>query len=320
MNKYIGHESQLYSIEEHILKGGRGDGMRLLQVNNGNGLMFTISVDRAGDISRLYYNGISLGFFAPCGYVSPKYYDDKGLGFLKSFTAGFFTTCGLCAVGSPCNDNGEDLPLHGTISNTPAEYVNYRIDNGKIYIKLVMKDARLFGNKLLLTREYECPLDKNEIILHDTVENIGFNDSPYMILYHINMGYPLLSEKSIISIDANSVRPRNSVAEKGLNSALEIETPQPEYEEQCFYYDMNNGFAKIYNTDLNFGLSINYNVSELPEFTEWKLMKSGEYVLGLEPGNCTPDGRDAVRKEGKLKTLKPGEKVEQTLIFKIENA
>ena len=53
MNQYIGHESQFFGVEEHRLVGGRGDGMRLLQVRNGKRLEFTVSADRAADISRL---------------------------------------------------------------------------------------------------------------------------------------------------------------------------------------------------------------------------------------------------------------------------
>lgn len=319
MKEYIGHSSQLYSVEEHRLIGGKGDGMRLLEVNNGKGLMFTVLLDRAGDISKMYYKGTNLVFVGPCGYVGPEYYDDKGLGFLKSMSAGLLTTCGLTAVGSPCTDDGEELPLHGTISNTPAENVSYWVDNDKINIILTVRDARLFGHKLLLTRKYECSLNKNEITLTDTIENIDFEDTPYMILYHMNMGYPLLSENSIITLDSNSVRPRNTEAAKEIDAALLMEKPQVGYAEQCFYYDMNTGFAKIFNPDLGFGLSINYNVNELPAFTEWKLMKSGEYVLGLEPGNVNPDGRDIVRKEGKLTILKPGEKATQTIVLRIEN-
>ena len=318
MKEYIGHTSQLYSIEEHRLVGGKGDGMRLLEVNNGKGLMFTISADRCGDISRMYFKGVNIAFFGPCGYVGPEYYDDKGLGFLKSMTGGFLTTCGLTAVGSPCVDNGEELPLHGTIANTPAENIMYEIKENSIYIKLVIRDASLFSHKLLLTREYECSLNKNEIILRDTVENIDFEETPYMILYHMNMGYPLLTEKSIVTINSKNITPRNEDAQKGLDSAVIMEKPQIGYIEQCFYHDMLSGFAKIYNPDLKFGVSINYNTDELPYFTEWKLMKSAEYVLGLEPGNCTPDGRDVMRKEGKLKFLKPGEKKAQTIIIKIE--
>ena len=39
------------------------------------------------------------------------------------------------------------------------------------------------------------------------------------------------------------------------------------------------------------------------------MMGYRDYVLGLEPGNCTPDGRDVMRREGKLKLLKPGERI-----------
>ena len=36
-----------------------------------------ISLDRCGDIVKLNLKGDNFGYFAPCGYVSPKYYDDK---------------------------------------------------------------------------------------------------------------------------------------------------------------------------------------------------------------------------------------------------
>ena len=48
---YYGHEFQLFGVEEVRLQGGKGDGMRLLQVRNGKGLEFTVSADRCADIS-----------------------------------------------------------------------------------------------------------------------------------------------------------------------------------------------------------------------------------------------------------------------------
>ena len=316
MNKYIGHQSQLYGVEEHKFCGGKGDGLRLLEVNNGRGLMFTVSADRCGDISRLYFNGKNLGYFSPCGYVSPQYYDNKGAGFLKSFTGGFFTTCGLTAVGSPCNDNGEELALHGNISNTPAENVSYWVDDS-IHIILTVRDASPFGHKLILTREYECPLDRDEIIIKDKVKNIGFDDTPYMILYHMNMGYPLLTENSVVTLNNKGVTPRNDRAKEGIDNALIMEKPQHGFEEQCYYFDMVEGVAKIYSPEIETSVTINYDINELPYFTEWKMMGEGEYVLGLEPGNCTPDGRDVMRKEGKLQFLKAGEEKSQTIVIKL---
>ena len=130
---YLGHPSQLCSVEEVRLQGGKGDGMRLLQIRNAAGMELTISADRCADISRLIFKGDNMGYFSPCGYVAPGYYDDRGDGFLKSFTAGFLTTCGLTAVGSPCVDEGETLPLHGTIGNTPCDRLWWTQDENNLY-------------------------------------------------------------------------------------------------------------------------------------------------------------------------------------------
>lgn len=320
MNKYVGHPNQIRGIEEHILKGGKGDGMHLLQVRNGKGLEFTISVDRCADISRITFCGNNYGFFSACGYVSPAYYDSIGAGFLKSFTAGFFTTCGLTAVGSPCNDDGEDLPLHGTISNTPAAMTG-AYDNGEnIVITATVRDASIFGRKLVLNRKYICSCTENTITVEDTVVNEGDSVTPIMLLYHCNMGYPLLSENAEVVIPANCLAPRNDHAAKHLETHLKMEKPQPNFEECCYYYDVKekHGTAKvgIYNKDINSGLVIAFDKNTLDKFVEWKMMGETDYVLGLEPGNCTPDGRDVLRKNHTLKFLNPSEIYNTKLTFK----
>ena len=190
---YCGHESQLFGVEEYRLTGGKGDGMRLLQVRNGKGLDFTVSADRCADISRLHFRGENCGFFSANGYVAPAYYDDKEAGWLKNFTAGFLTTCGLLAVGSPCTDEGVRLPLHGAVDNIPAERLLWDMDDEKIWVKAVMRHAQIFAEKLILTRTITCSKQTNEITITDEIENVGGEASPVMILYHMNMGYPMLS-------------------------------------------------------------------------------------------------------------------------------
>ena len=37
------------------------------------------------------------------------------------------------------------------------------------------------------------------------------------------------------------------------------------------------------------------------------MMGEYEYVLGIEPGNAYPDGRDVMREKGMLKFIAPGE-------------
>ena len=313
MNPYIGHESQLYGVEEHRLVGGKGDGIRLLQVKNGQGLEFTVSCDRGADISRLSWKGINMGYFALCGYVAPSFYDDKGTGFLKSFTAGFLTTCGLAAVGSPCTDMGEELPLHGSINNTPADRIWWESDDAEIRIHAVVRDETLFSHKLVLHRLIRCSLNDPEIVIEDTVENAGDQEYPAMLLYHMNMGYPLLSETAELKISSDRVIPRNEHAAEGLAEWNRIIPPQAGFEEQCYFHEFDpvdgEAFASLYNPQAGVGLKISFDPQNLPFFTEWKMMGVRDYVLGLEPGTCHPDGRDKMREQGKLTVLQPGEKV-----------
>ncbi len=308
MNQYIGNALQLYGVEEMRLLGGKADGMRILHVRNNRGLVFDVSLDRCGDISRLSLKGDNFGYFSPCGYVAPQYYDNKGAGFLKSFTAGFFTTCGLTAVGTPCTDQGEELPLHGTISNTPCENVAYGIENDAIFIRLMVRDAAMFSHQLVLEREYICPIEENVIYMTDTIRNIGVRETPLEVLYHCNMGYPLLSERAEVTVPSQKVEPRNEHAAEGLEECLVMEKPQSGYEEKCYYHTLSGKpTVSIYNPDISKGMEMTFDTQELGCFTQWKMMGEKEYVLGLEPGNCTPDGRDVMRAKGMLEKLKPGD-------------
>lgn len=316
-NPYIGHDSQLYGIEEHRLAGGKGDGMRLLMVNNGKGLELTVSLDRACDISRLKYRGINMSYFSPCGYVAPAYYESKGTDWLKSFTAGFLTTCGLQAVGSPCTDEGEVLPLHGSIANTPAEKSYWFEEEDALVIRAEVPDEVIFAGKLRLKREFRVSLKENEFTITDTIENTGDTTRPFEILYHMNMGYPLLDEDSVIDIPSVSVAPRDDHAAEDIENWMHMIKPRAGYVERCYYHKFENqGKASIFQPKLGQGLEISFDAKELDGFVEWKMMGVRDYVLGLECGNCYPDGRDVMRKTGMLKFLEPGE--QKTYVVKVK--
>lgn len=309
MNPYIGHDSQVYGIEEHRLVGGKGDGIRLLEVNNGKGLEMTISPDRNADISRLRFKGINMSYLSPCGYVAPAYYDNLGSNWLNSFTAGFLTTCGLQAVGSSCVDEGEVLPLHGSLANQPVEQIYWIEEDGWLKVRSLTVDETLFGRKLRLYREIAVSLEYNEFVITDTVGNTGDRVEPVEILYHMNMGYPLLDEDSIVNIPAASVAARDAHAEEDIANWMHMEKPAVGYQERCYYHKFadEKGYASIFQPKLNMGLEISFDTSELDGFVEWKMMGVRDYVLGLECGNCYPDGRDVMRKTGMLKFLQPGE-------------
>lgn len=312
MNPYIGHDSQIYGVEEHRLVGGKGDGMRLYEVNNGKGLELTISPDRSGDITRLRFKGMNMSYMSPCGYVAPAYYDSIGSNWLNSFTAGYLTTCGLQAVGSPCIDGGEELPLHGSIANTPSEHAYWTGEEGRLIVHTITKDETIFGRKLRLEREIIVSTEKNEFEIHDTIKNTGDRVEPMEILYHMNMGYPLLDEDSIVTIPAAEVAARDAHAAEDIENWMHMQKPTAGYQERCYYHKFadEKGEASIYQPKLGVGLKITFDAKELDGFTEWKMMGVRDYVLGLECGNCYPDGRAAMRESGMLKFLQPGEEKE----------
>ena len=57
---YLGHESQLYGVEEHRLVGGKGDGQRLYEVHNGCPSTCSSEIDDPLYLRRLS-QGVSRG-------------------------------------------------------------------------------------------------------------------------------------------------------------------------------------------------------------------------------------------------------------------
>ena len=311
MNPYIGHRNQVSGVEEFRLVGGKGDGMRLYEVCNGLGIELTVTPDRNGDITRLRYKGIQMNYMSPCGYVSPAYYDSLGTNWLKSFTAGFLTTCGLDGVGTPCVDNGEEIPLHGQIANQPCSHAYFEENDKEIIIHTCTNDEMIFGRKFVLNRRITVSKEINYFDIVDTIENTGDQSSPFEILYHMNMGYPLLDENSVVNIPSTAVKPRDEHAEADIDNWMKMGKPQAGYQERCYYHEFKQKDVEvtIYQPKLGYGLSIQFDSNQLDGFVEWKMMGIRDYVLGLECGNCYPDGRDVMRKKGMLKFLNPGQSI-----------
>ena len=143
-----------------------------------------------------------------------------------------------------------------------------------------------------------------------TIENTGDTTQPVEILYHMNMGYPLLDEDSIVEIPSDNVTARDAHAEEDIANWMHMIRPEAGYVERCYYHTFEKeGKASIYQPKIGKGLTISFDPKQLDCFVEWKMMGVRDYVLGLECGNCYPDGRDVMRKTGRLKFLEAGEKV-----------
>jgi hypothetical protein len=313
---YTGNLSQLGGSRHYILEEGWGRGMRAVDISTGSGLQYTVLPDRGLDISLASFRGTNLVYLTPNGETHPSYYEPQGIGWLHTFSGGLLTTCGLTHFGSPCNHNGEELGLHGRYSTIPvkrfSDLSGWEDDVYHIKISGTAEEGSLFGRKIRLEREICSQLGQNYIKIRDKVTNFGNSESPYTILYHMNLGYPLLSEDSELLIDPLETKPRDSAAVPGLNDFRIFVKPQPNYSEQVFFHTMkadSAGFAAaiLRNKSAGIEAEIKFKADSLPFLTQWKMMGYGEYVLGIEPGNIPCKARNLLDQENMLPVLQPGE-------------
>lgn len=314
---YMGDISQVGGVRLVTLAEGPERGVRAAELRTAAGLRFTVYLDRGMDIGPAEYKGIPLAWVSPTGPAAPAFYEPQGFGWLRSFHGGLLTTCGLTQVGPPAEDNGEQLGLHGRISNTPARQVGQGDEwNGDTYtfwIEGRMREVSVFGHNLELRRRISAQLDEPRLVIEDQVTNMGDAPSPHMILYHINLGFPLLQAESRLVAPSEEVIPRDEVAAQGIDQHTQFQAPTPRYAEQVFFHRMRaerDGYVKVMvvNQTLKLGLQLRYRQQELTEFTQWKQMGWGTYTLGIEPGNCRSDGRLAARQRGDLVEIAPGQR------------
>ena len=315
--QYVGDINQIAGIKPVEASEGTERDSRILQAYTGSGLTFDVVADRALDIAACRYKGVPLAWLSPVGVVHPAYSEPEGLGWLRSFGGGLLTTCGLDHFGPPCNDNGQPLGLHGRISNLPAYGVNYQTswvdDNYKMQISGQVRQTSVFGENLLLKRCITTHLGSGKIRIEDEIINEGFEPQPHMILYHFNLGFPLIGPDTHLRLDAEETTPRDADAAPGLEQWSSLQRPTAGYREQVFRHKPvadSNGLAHVAveNPVLGLGVHFSFNLDVLPYLVQWKMMGQGTYVLGIEPANCgVLQGRAVAREENQLPYLDAGE-------------
>jgi hypothetical protein len=313
----VGQMDQLAGIRLLEAGDGKARGCRVLDVWTGTGLRFQVNAERALDISSCDFKGAPLAWRSPAGDVHPAFYEPQDIGWLRSFSGGLLVTCGLDHFGSPAKDGDTELGLHGRISNSPAAQVNYRTfwdgDDYKLEITGETRQANVFGENLVLRRRISTALGTNCIHIEDVVANEGFESAPHMLLYHFNIGFPLVSENTRLHLQSEETLPRNADAQSGMAEWDRFQSPTPGFREQVFIHrpkSDGDGIAtvELNNPQMGFGVRWKYGTANLPYLMEWKMMGQGAYVIGVEPTNCNGlAGRPVTRELGQLPILESGE-------------
>ena len=316
LSKHVGDSSQVAGIRQMQLSDGHEAGVRIADIRTGSGLRFQISLDRGMDISIAEYKGIPLSWRSASGDVHPAYFDPRGTEWRRSFPGGLMTGCGMTYLGAACVDQGVELGLHGRLSHIPATNVNTssRWDGDTCVMKVegMVRESQLFGENLILKRSVEVRLGESTIGINDTVTNDGTDRTPLMMLYHFNLGWPLVDAGTTLLVNSRGMRPRDADAEAGVATVRQCPEPERAYREQLFYYDLladADGYATtlLLNKRLQLGFYLRIRLAELPRFIWLKNMAEGLYMVGMEPANCHVEGRGKERQRGTLQFIDPGE-------------
>ena len=314
--EHVGDISQLCDARRRVYVDGKSSGVETIDVTTGSGFAFTVLPSRGLDISATAFRGEPIAWRSSVGDVSPAFFAPEGYGWLRSFFGGLLTTCGMTYSSHPCEDEGEQLGLHGRISNVPAEDVGivktWDGDSYRITVSGTVRETAVFGHKLVLSRSITTGLGSSKLLIRDSIENAGFTKSPLMMLYHVNIGWPIVSEHSRLISPTVSVKPADNEARREIDLWSTFTAPQDAYKERVYFHEMEEDIdgmvaVALVNERTERGVYLSFPKKEFPHFVQWKMMSKGEYVVGIEPGNITGH-RAHMRKEGTLEFIEPGER------------
>lgn len=300
----VGHARQVFGVNLVEFGDGAERGVRALEFRTGGGLVFSVLVDRSMDIGAFDFRGVPLAWQSATGFrqaqlIDPM--DENGSGFMRGFS-GLWCTCGLDHIRQP--DVGAashfDLPLrrelrypmHGRGAFQPCVLRGYgerwEGDECWLWAEGVMTQAQVLGEHLSLIRRIEVQVGSSQVHITDTVSNEGFNPTPHMLLYHINLGWPLLDEGArfvapITGILAANMSPQTQQTGYRLQGGPRARFVQQVFDLAfCAEADGKVPVALI-NDRLALGFGYTFDSRVFPCLQQWQGFGDGVYGFGIEP-------------------------------------
>ncbi len=278
MNGKITNFAEVASLRRYTLSEGAGKGLDVLDCDNGK-IRFLLNLSKACDVMQLYHEGQNMSFISKNGFTG------REIPFLSRFEGGMLYSCGLDSVGGR-----EGYELHGMLHNTPAQLVHAACDENGILVEAIVRNTALFGRNIVLKRKIFAAIGGDTVSIEDTLVNEGYKCEDYCMLYHINVGYPMLDEGARIVGDVAEYRPRTPFSAECAGEMYRVGAPLPDIEETCYFMTLNTPEISIVNEKIGKSLTVSYSADTLSCFVMWKSMVSGDYALGFEPATTELDG------------------------------
>ena len=324
----IGGRDEL-GFKQKRLTTARSAGVSVVTIHVGE-LQVDVIPTRGMGIHCVRRDNIRFGWDSPInGPVHPQWvpvFEPSGLGWLEGFDE-MLVRCGLLSNGAPqYSDTGMlEYPLHGRIANLPAVEVFVEIDSSSGQLRLTgsVYETRFHFCRLKMTTTYSLDLQKpDRLSIQDRVENLSDRNAEIQMLYHTNIGRPILEEGAQIVAPVKMICPRNEYSAQGLSVWDSYAAPSADFSEQVYFMQLHGDASDqttvlLHDRNKDSGFSIDFNVNELPCFSLWKntVGEMDGYVTGLEPGVNFPNTRRFEKEHGRVVELAPHAAAEFNLIY-----
>ncbi len=309
-----------WSVTKTRLKGGRRDGVDLIQVENGR-LAFSVIPTRGMNLWKGRLGGLDLGWKSPVtdGPVNPCFVDLQswgGLGWLDGFDE-LLARCGTESYGPPFKEGDRSYTLHGRISNIPARFVAVHVEDAPphaITIEGQVDECRLFSTQTRLVTRMTTVPGSNRVTIRDEFHNLRDSPGELQILYHWNLGPPLMEDGARFLAPMEMILPRDAEATRGLGHFGEYGPPLSGSAEQVYFFRLlgegpeGRTLAMLRNRAGDRAAALRFSTSQLPTFTLWKCQRGPNegYVTGLEPATGYPNARPFEAARNRVLTMEPG--------------
>ncbi|TWT75696.1 hypothetical protein Pla123a_32060 [Posidoniimonas polymericola] len=307
-----------FSFQFERLSGGLSDGVDLLTVKNGN-LAIKILPTRGMGIWDMTYDGTRIGWQSPVrGPVHPNYVnlaEPSGLAWLDGFDE-LLVRCGLQTNGAPefSEEGVLRYPLHGRIANLPARHLEIEADPTaeSITVTGIVEETRFHFAKLRLTTKLTTRRGQKGFTLCDSIENLSESSTNAQLLYHLNIGLPLLQSGTRIVAPLDTAAPRDAFSGQTMETWDQIGPAGSMLTEQAYYLRLltdqhSQSRVVLQDEAAQSGVSLGYDAGSMPCFTFWKNPRAASdgYVVGLEPGTNYPNPHSFEKEQGRTHRLPP---------------
>lgn len=297
---------------------GPSTGRRQIELRHLGGLEVTVEVDQFLDLGEASWNGEVVSFVAPTTAPHAE-------SWARRWQGGLLTTCGLTAVGVASEADGG---THGRAHRVPATVTRSEgrwTPEGRyeLLVDGFLREGAVFQQNLTVTRSVRAEVGVSRIRLHDVVRNEGFVAEPVRLLYHVNLGWPLLHGGAVVAADAQVPEETAPGASDDGAWRRVVDEPEPAAGEQVDALDAvagPDGWAVATLSGEAGTVTVRFRPEQLPFLTVWRSTAAGSYALGIEPGTCWPSHAVGPDRGKAGRIVQPGESFEVDLDLSFEPA